>query len=31
MLKDKIVNGNRTTIFQHPNDTNKQKIKNEFL
>lgn len=31
MLKDKIINGNRTTIFQHPNYTNEQKVKNEFL
>ncbi len=30
MLKDKIINGKRTTIFQHPNYTNEQKIKNEL-
>lgn len=29
MLKDKIVNGIRTTIFQNPKYTNEQKLKNE--
>lgn len=29
MLKDKIKNGNRRTIYQHPSYTSEQKIKNE--
>ena len=30
MLKDKIINGNRITIYQNPNYTSEQKQKNEI-
>lgn len=30
MIKDKIVNGNRTTLFQNPNYTLEHKLKNEL-